>query len=165
MDEIIRDLAFDKNTYDLDGLIRLADDEEAAFVFMYFDEDDHKYYRNRYDILECRDSITNILRRIENYLENDEENALFIPFAAVYEGRLTLLDGRKQQADTVDLGELELGTGDVYGMLIHQTEETYIFDEALYHDGGEMDHSWTHFISDAGQLTKVMKKLINQFAE
>ena len=39
------EIVFNKE-YDLDGLIRYLDGEEAAMELMYFDEDDDRYYRN-----------------------------------------------------------------------------------------------------------------------
>lgn len=159
------ELVFEEAVYDIDGLIRLVDSEEAAMVFMYYDEDDDRYYRNRYDILECERGISSILVRTERYLEQDETNGLFIPYAAAHEGRITLLDGSIAKEEDLNLGELELGTNLVYGMLIYKQDETYFFSEVLYHDGGEISGSWAIPIEDAGVLTSALHKLIMQFAD
>ncbi len=44
----IEALNFKEDTYDFDGMIRLADCEEAALIFTFEDEDDGKHYMNRY---------------------------------------------------------------------------------------------------------------------
>ena len=159
------ELVFEETVYDMDGLIRLVDSEEAAMVFMYYDVEDDKYYRNRYDVLECERGINNILARTERYLEQDETNGLFIAYAAAHEGRVSLLDGSIAKEEDLNLGELELGPGLVYGMLIRKQDEMYLFSEVLYHDGGEISGSWATVIEDAGVLTPVLHKLIMQFAD
>lgn len=159
------ELVFEEADYDLDGIIRLVDSEEAAMVFMYYDEDDDKYYRNRYDILECERGIASILARTERYLEQDEANGLFIAYAASHEGRLWLLDGRVAQEEELNLGELELGENLVYGMLVRKEEESFILSEVLYHDGGEISSSWATTIEDAGVLSSSLQRLVGQFAD
>ena len=159
------ELVFEEAIYDMDGLIRFIDSEQAAMVFMYYDEDDDKYYRNRHDILECERGINSVLLRTERYLEQDETNGLFIAYAASYEGRLSLVNGRIAKEEDLNLGELELGPNLVYGMLIRKQEETYFFSEVLYHDGGETNASWAIKIEDAGVLTPALHKLIMQFAD
>jgi len=161
----MQEWCFDENDYDLDGLIRFVDSEEAAIVQMYFDEDDERYYRNRYDILECDRGINYIVQKINHYLEQDDEQSLFIAFAATYEGKLTLLNGLSCKEEDVNLGELELGDQLVYGMLINKVEEGYRIKEVVYHDGGEKSQSWAEVIvDDTGILGKEMQKLILQFA-
>ncbi len=159
------ELVFEEATYDMDGLIRFVDSEEAAMVFMYYDEEDDKHYRNRYDILECERGINSILVRTERYLEEDETHGLFIAYAGTHGGRLSLLDGSIAKEEDLNLGELELGTNLVYGMLILKQEETYVFNEVLYHDGGETSVSWAMSVEDAGVLTPALHKLIMQFAD
>lgn len=159
------ELVFEETIYDIDGLIRFVDSEEAAMVFMYYDEEDEKYYRNRYDVLECERGISSILKRTERYLEEDEANGLFIAYAASHEGRLSLLDGSIAKEEDLNLGELELGPGLVYGVLIRKEEEAYLFSEVLYHDGGEISTSWATVVEDAGVLTPALHKLIMQFAD
>lgn len=159
------ELVFEEADYDLDGLIRLVDSEEAAMVFMYYDEDDDRYYRNRYDILECERGITSILARTDRYLEQDEANGLFIAYAASHDGKLWLLDGRVAEEGDLNLGELELGVNLVYGVLIRKEEETFVFSEVLYHDGGETSSSWATTVEDAGVLTPALRRLIGQFAD
>lgn len=159
------ELVFEESIYDIDGLIRFVDIEEAAMVFMYYDEEDEKYYRNRYDVLECERGINSILKRTERYLEEDETNGLFIAYAASHEGRLSLLDGSIAKEEDLNLGELELGPGLVYGVLIRKEEEVYLFSEVLYHDGGEISASWATVVEDAGVLTPALHKMIMQFAD
>ena len=159
------ELVFEEAAYDMDGLIRFVDSEEAAMVFMYYDEEDDKHYRNRYDILECERGINSILLRTERYLEEDETHGLFIAYAATHEGRLSLLDGRVAKEEDLNLGELELGPNLVYGMLIRKEEENYFLSEVVYHDGGEISSSWAERIEDAGVLTPALHKLIVQFAD
>lgn len=151
--------------YDLDGLLRLLDSEEAAMVFMYYDEDDDKHYRNRYEILECERGIHYILEKTDYYLEREPENSLFLAFAATYNGCLTLFNGRAIREEEVNLGELELGEGLVYGVLVRKEEDNYIFTEVVYHDGGETTTSWATQVDDAGVLTREMEALIMQFGE
>ena len=159
------ELVFEETIYDIDGLIRFVDSEEAAMVFMYYDEEDEKYYRNRYDVLECERGISTILKKTGRYLEEDEINGLFIAYAASHEGRLSLLDGSVAKEEDLNLGELELGPGLVYGVLIRKEEEAYLFSEVLYHDGGEISTSWATVVEDAGVLTPALHKLIMQFAD
>lgn len=159
------EVVFDEADYDLDGLIRLVDSEEAAMVFMYYDEDDDKYYRNRYDILECERGIISILARINRYLEQDETNGLFIAYAASHKGKVCLLDGSVIQEETLNLGELELGENLVYGILVRKEAENFIFSEVLYHDGGEINNSWANIIEDAGVLSPSLHQLVGQFAD
>ena len=167
-------LTFDED-YDLDGIIRLADSENAAMIFTFEDEDDERHYMNRYDILECAEGTERMLRRIHHYLESDEANGLFISFAVAYEGRLNILDGQSLNLDDVDLGELELSENNrarssrlrvenvIYGMLIRQQDEAYTFNEVVYIDGGNKTHSWAEKVIDAGELTFLMKNMIEQF--
>lgn len=157
-------LAFDEDIYDLDGIIRLADSEDAALIFTFEDEDDDRHYMNRYDILECNEGTERMLRRIHHYLESDETNGVFISFAVAYEGRLNILNGQSMPVDEMDLGELELGENVIYGMLIRQCDGEYIFDEMVYIDGGNKSHSWAEKVMDAGQLTYMMKDMIMQFS-
>lgn len=157
-------MTFDENDYDLDGLVRLVDSEETSMVLVYYDPDDDRYYRNRYDILECDRGISYTLRKIDHYLDQDEEQGLFIAFAATYEGQLRLLNGMSFKEEELNLGDLELGEQLVYGMLVHKEDGQYYFDEVLYHDGGEKSQSWAEVIDDAGVLTREIKKLIAQFA-
>ena len=159
------ELVFEQDIYDFDGLIRYVDHEVAAMVFTYYDEEDEKHYRNRYDVLECERGIQVILAKIERYLEQDEMNGLFIAYAASHEGKLSLLDGTVVQEEELNLGELELGPGLVYGVIVRKDEDNYLFSEVLYHDGGEISGSWAVQIEDAGVLTKALHKLVIQFAD
>lgn len=158
------EMVFDED-YDLDGLIRLLDSEEAAMELMYFDEDDDRHYRNRYETLECERGIHYILDKTERYLEQDTENSLFFAFAATYNGRLQLFDGRAIKEEEVNLGELELGVNLVYGILASKVEEGYKFTEVVYHDGGNTASSWATPIEDAGILTREIEELIIRFKE
>lgn len=156
---------FEEALYDFDGLIRFVDHETAAMVFTYYDEEDEKYYRNRYDVLECERGIQIILAKIERYLNEDEMNGLFIAYAASHEGKVSLLDGSIVQEEELNLGELELGPGLVYGVMIRKEEEVYLFSEVLYHDGGEINGSWATTVEDAGILSKALHQLIMKFAD
>lgn len=158
------ELVFEETEYDLDGLIRLVDSEEAAMVFTYYDEDDDRHYRNRYEVLECERGIATILAKTERYLE-DEENGLFIAYAAAHEGKLWLLDGSIAKEEDLNLGELELEANMVYGVIIHKVDETFVFTEVVYHDGGEVSSSWAVPVEDAGVLTPALRKLIMQFGD
>lgn len=160
----MNEIRFDETDYDLDGLLRLVDSEEAAMELMYYDSDDDRHYRNRYDQLECERGIHYILRKVDDYLERDEEQGLFIAFAATYEGKLNVLGGYHFKEEEMNLGELELGNQLVYGMLIQKLEGQYLFTEVLYHDGGETSQSWAEPIEDAGILTRQLGQLITQFA-
>ena len=158
------EIVFDEEFY-LDGLIRLLDCEEAAMELMYYDEDEDRHYRNRYESFECDRGISYILAKVERYLEEELENSLFVAFAAVYDGKLALYDGRAIKEDDVNLGELELGKDLVYGMLIQKVEDEYHFIEVVYHDGGETTTSWASQIDDAGILTRELERLVMQFGE
>ena len=158
------EIVFDEE-YDLDGLIRLLDSEEAAMELMYYDEDEDRHYRNRYESFECERGINYILAKVERYLEEDTENSLFVAIAATYNGRLALYDGRMVKEEDVNLGELELGKDLVYGVLVRKVDENYIFTEVVYHDGGETTSSWASAIDDAGILTRELERLIIQFGE
>lgn len=160
----MQELYFDENEYDLDGLVRLVDSEETDMVLMYFDEEDDRHYRNRYDVLACDRGTNYVVQKINYYLDQDEEQGVFIPFAATFEGKLTLLNGLSCKAEDVNLGEIELGDQLVYGVLINKEEEHYQFKEVVYHDGGEKSQSWAEVVEDAGVLTREMQKLILQFA-
>ena len=159
----INDLSYDAEDYDLDGLIRVAESVEAAFVFMEQDEMDDKYYRNRYTNLEPYMSLNQIIKSVHYYLEQDELNALFISFAVEYEGKLTVFDGREEQYEALDLGELELGENLIYGFLVQQEDERYSFKEVLYKDGGVKQQSEAIPVLDAGQLKKLLANFIMQF--
>ncbi|MBE6022203.1 MAG: hypothetical protein E7231_03080 [Cellulosilyticum sp.] len=158
------EMIFDEE-YDFDGLIRLLDSEAAAMELMYYDEDDDKHYRNRYESFECDRGISYILAKVERYLEEDLENGLFVAFAASYNGKITLYDGRAVKEEDVNLGELELGKDMVYGVLIRKMEEGYSFTEVVYHDGGQTAGSWAIPVEEAGILTGALEKLILQFGE
>lgn len=158
------EMIFDED-YDLDGLIRLLDSEEVAMELMYYDEDEDRHYRNRYEAFECDRGIGYILAKVERYLEEELENSLFVAFAAAYDGKIALYDGRAVKEEDVNLGELELGKDMVYGVLIRQVEEGYSFTEVVYHDGGETTSSWAIPVEEAGILTRELERLILQFGE
>ncbi|MBP3888290.1 MAG: hypothetical protein J6F30_11715 [Cellulosilyticum sp.] len=158
------EMIFDEE-YDLEGLIRLLDSEEAAMELMYYDEDDNRHYRNRYERFECDRGISYILAKIERYLEEELENSVFVAFAAAYDGKLALYDGRAVKEEDVNLGELELAQGMVYGVLIRKVEEGYSFTEVVYHDGGETTSSWAMPVDEAGILTRELERLVLQFGE
>ncbi len=161
----IEGLSFEKESYDLDGIIRVADCEEAALIFTFEDEDDGRHYMNRYKILEPHMPIEQKLKAIHHYLEEDEIHGLFISFAVVYEGRLQLFNGRSRKSKEIDMGELELGNHMIYGMIIRGSQEEYLFDEVLYFDGENKNHSWAEKVLDAGELTFMMKEMIMEFAD
>lgn len=161
LEELFEDVRFDESTYDLDGIVGFADREEAAFVFMYMDDD--KYYRNRYDILECDRGMDYMLGRIHYYLEQDDQNALFISFAAAYEGRLILFNGQGQVRNNIDLGDVELGSNMIYGMTVRLCDGEYVFKEVLYMDGGLNDQSTAEELLNAGELSVKLKAFIEQF--
>lgn len=161
----IEALNFKEDTYDFDGMIRLADCEEAALIFTFEDEDDGKHYMNRYELLAAHMSIEQKLNRIHHYLEEDETHGLFVSFAVVYEGQLQLFNGRSKKGKEVDMGELELGNHMIYGMLIRYIEGEYLFDEVLYFDGENKSHSWAERVLDAGELTFMMKETIMEFED
>lgn len=158
-------LSFERDVYDLDGIIRVAECEEAALIFTFEDEDDGRHYMNRYEVLETHLSLEQKLRAIHRYLEVDESHGLFISFAVVYEGRLQLFNGRSVKGKEIDMGELELGNHMIYGMLIRYNEEAYVFDEVLYFDGENKNHSWAERVLDAGELSVMMKEMIMEFAD
>lgn len=158
------EMIFDEE-YDLEGLIRLLNSEEAAMELMYYDEDDNRHYRNRYERFECDRGISYILAKVERYLEEELENSLFVAFAAAYDGKLALYDGRAVKEEDVNLGELELAQGMVYGVLIRKVEEGYSFTEVVYHDGGETTSSWAMPVDEAGILTRELERLVLQFGE
>lgn len=159
----INDLSYDVEDYDLDGLIRVAESVEAAFVFMEQDEVDNKYYRNRYTNLEPYMSLNQIIKSIHYYLEQDELNALFISFAVEYEGKLTVFNGKEAPYQNLDLGELELGENLIYGLLIQQEDVRLTFKEVLYKDGGLKQQSEALGVLDAGQLRVLLADFIRQF--
>lgn len=159
----INDLSYDAEDYDLDGLIRVAESVEAAFVFMEQDEVDDKYYRNRYTNLEPYMSLNQIIKSVHYYLEQDELNALFISFAVEYEGKLTVFNGKEAPYQDLDLGELELGENLIYGFLIQQEDERFTFKEVLYKDGGVKQQSEAVSVLDAGQLRELLADFIMQF--
>lgn len=158
------EMIFDAD-YDLEGLIRLLDSEEVAMELMYYDEDEDRHYRNRYETFECTRGISYILAKVERYLEEEPENSLFAAFAAAYNGKLALYDGRAVKEEDVNLGEIELAKDMVYGMLIRQLEDGYSFTEVVYHDGGQTAASWAIPVEEAGILTRELEKLILQFGE
>ena len=145
----INDLNYYAEDYDLDGLIRVADSVEAAFVFMEQDEMDDKYYRNRYTNLEPHMSLNNIIKSVHYYLEQDELNSLFISFAVEYEG--------------LELGELELGENLIYGLIVQLVDEAYSFKEVLYKASGLKQQSEAVPVFDAGELRELMGDFIMQF--
>lgn len=158
------EMIFDED-YDLKGLIQLLDSEEAAMELMYYDKDEDRHYRNRYENFECDRGIAYILAKVEHYLEEETENSLFVAFAAAYDGTLALYDGRAVKEEDVNLGELELGKDMVYGMLIRRLEEGYSFTEVVYHDGGQITSSWAIPVEEAGVLTRELEALVLQFGE
>lgn len=155
---------FAEEDYDFDGLIRLADSQEAALVFMYREEDDGRYYANRYDVLECDRSIDMILSRIIHYLEQDEEHSLFISFAVVYNGVLQLFNGKKVKLSGIDVGDLELGEGVIYGAIVSKEGDAYKFEEVFYVDGANEDISYAEEVINGGRLTGLLQGLIEQFS-
>lgn len=161
----IEGLSFERELYDLDGIIRVAECEEAALIFTFEDEDDGRYYMNRYETLEPHMPMDQKLRAIHRYLEEDEGHALFVSFAVVYEGKLQLFNGTTRKSHEIDMGELELGKHMIYGMLIRSNEEAYVFDEVLYFDGENKNHSWAERVLDAGELSEMMKEMIMEFAD
>lgn len=161
----IERLSFTEIDYDLDGLIRLAECEEAALIFTFEDEEEQKFYMNRHECLELHMPIEQKIRAIHRYLEVDEAHGLFISFAVRYEGKLRVLSEKREKAKELDLGELELGNHMIYGVLIRYQEGQYLFDEVVYFDGENKSHSWAEPILDAGELTPLLKSMIIDFAD
>ena len=159
----ISDLTYYAQDYDLEGLIRVADNVGSAFVLMEYDEIEDKYCRNRYDVIEPYMNIGTILKGIFRYLEQDAENAVFVSFAVEDKKRLIVFDGREQNYSGIDLGDLELGENLIYGLLIRLEDEAYTFEEVLYTDGGLNKQSWAEKVYDAGELTALLSDFIMQF--
>lgn len=159
----ISDLTYYVEDYDLDGLIRVADSVEAAFVFMEQDEMDEKYYRNRYTNIEPHMGLNAIIKSTHHYLEQDEMNSLFVSFAVEYKGELTVFDGREEKYEGLELGDLELGENLIYGLVIQLADEAYTFKEVLYKDGGLTHQSEAVPVYDAGDLRELMGDFIMQF--
>lgn len=159
----VNDLKYYVGDYDLDGLIRVADSVESAFVLMEQDEVEDKYYRNRYTVLEPHMNMMTIIKTIHHYLEQDEMNAVFVSFAVEYQGKLTVFDGREENYKDLDLGDLELGEGLIYGCIIQVEDEAYTFKEVLYKDGDLTKQSETMAVYDAGELTDLLADFIMQF--
>lgn len=156
-------LKFEQEQYDLEGLIRMADNIESPMVLMFSEEDDERYQRNRYEVLESHRGIEDNLRQIERYLEYDEWNGLFIGFAASYKGKMIVLNGQRKQYVDLDLGDLELGENTLYGMLIHLEEGVYYFEEMIYTDGGDYHQSYAEEVFDAKDLSGMLEEFISQF--
>lgn len=159
----ISDLTYYVEDYDLDGLIRVADSVEAAFVLMEQDEVEDKYYRNRYTVLEPHMNMSSMIKSIHEYLEQDGMNALFVSFAVEYQGKLTVFDGREENYKGLELGDLELGEDLIYGCIIQLDDEAYTFKEVLYQDGGPHKQSEAVAVYDAGELTDLLGDFIMQF--
>lgn len=159
----ISDLTYYAPDYDLEGLIRVADNVEAAFVLMEYDGLEGKYCRNRYDVIEPHMNIATIIKGVDRYLAQGEENALFVSFAVDDGKQLIVFDGREQNYKGIDLGDLELGENLIYGLLIRLEDEAYRFEEVLYQDGGLKKQSWAEKVYDAGELTYLLADFIQQF--
>ncbi len=157
------ELTYNTNDYDLDGLLRLVDLQEATLVLMYYDEDDNRYYQDRIDTLELNRGINYIIQKIEYYLE-EEDRGVFIPVAAIKDDMLWLLDGRSVEKEELNLGSLELAQNEVYGVMLSSNEEEYIFTDTVYYDGMEKDTSSARFIDDAGVLEEIAEGMIKDFA-
>ncbi len=156
-------LSQDLNTYDFDGLIRFVDSEDAAMILTFEDVDDERHYMNRYEILETYMSREDKLRLINRYLEQDEEHGVFISFAINYNGKLRMLGGKGNNKE-VDCGELELGDKMIYGTLVRIKDDNYVFEEVIYFDGDNKNHSWAEQVLDAGELTGFLEEMILEFS-
>ena len=152
-----------KDNYDFDGLIRIFDSQGAVFILTFEDIDESKHYMNRYQSLELYLSVDQKLSIINHYLKQDEEQGVFIPFAVNDKGNLKIL-GSGLRKD-IDSGELELGENMIYGMLIRESDENYVFDEMVYFDGDNKNHSWAEKVLDAGELTYILEKSILEFKD
>ena len=150
--------------YDLDGLIKLMDSEGSVFILTFEDVDESRHYMNRYQKLELYLSIDEKLRSIHNYLDQDEEQGVFISFAFSDSGKLRIV-GLSPNNQDIDCGDLELGNNMIYGILIRLQDEKYIFDEMVYFDGENKNHSWAEKVLDAGEITYLLQDLIQEFNE
>ena len=157
-------ITFEVDKYDLAGLIKLCDSAEAVFILTFEDIDESRHYMNRYQNLELYLSADEKVRSIYNYLEQDEEQGVFISFAFSDKGKMRIL-GMSPNKQGTDCGELELGDNMIYGVLVSIKDEEYIFDEVVYFDGDNKNHSWAEKVLDAGELTYLLQDLIDEFRE
>ncbi len=157
-------ISIEVSSYDFDGLIRLFDSEDSVFILTFEDIDESRHYMNRYQNLELYLPVDEKLRTINNYLEQDEEQGIFISFAFSDKGRLRILGVPPKKQD-IDCGELELGNNMIYGALVRIQEDKYIFDEMVYFDGDNKSHSWAEKVLDAGDLTYLLQNIIDEFRE
>ena len=150
--------------YDLDGLIKLMDSEGSVFILTFEDVDESRHYMNRYQKLELYLSIDEKLRSIHNYLQQDEEQGIFVSFAFSDKGSLRIL-GMPPKKQDIDCGDLELGNNMIYGLLASIKDDKYVFDEMVYFDGDNKSHSWAEKVLDAGDLTYLLQNIIEEFRE
>ena len=83
----IETLAYEVDHYDLEGLIRLIDNEEGIYILTFEEVEEQKHYQNRYERLETHYSMDHILNKVHQYLEADETHGVFLSFAVMYQGQ------------------------------------------------------------------------------
>ncbi|PHV71075.1 hypothetical protein CS063_07015 [Sporanaerobium hydrogeniformans] len=154
---------YPEDSYDLEGLLCLAENEEAPLVFMLKDEDELNYIRNRYTILNYERGWQHTLKWIKQYLEQDEMQSLFIGFAALYQGKILFLGGESVRASECMEADMELTENQVYGVCVSLRKGEYVFEEVLYYDGQEKEQSVAFPLQETGELGNRLSTFIDQY--
>ncbi|MGL4799397.1 MAG: hypothetical protein ACRDDX_07620 [Cellulosilyticaceae bacterium] len=156
-------LEFDADSYDLDGLLGKCEMAMADLVFMVYEEETESYYMDRMACRKYDSAFNRLMMRIRDYLEQDENNGLFILFASLKEGKATLYDGSGLRDQEVALGDIDPEEDCFYGMMIQQEAEKYVFHEAVYMNANYEGNARAALIQHAGDLSDALYHYVTDF--
>lgn len=148
--------------YDLEGLLRLSEEAMADFLFMIQEEDQEIYYLDRMENQKYDSSFNRFVRRVGDYLEQDEMRGLFVLFAKGEAGQIMCFDG-KRTVKQLETGDIELDEATFYGMMIQMEDGVYSFHEALFKRESYQGDAHALRISNVGDLSEALIAFIGEF--
>lgn len=153
-------LKLDASTYDLDGLLRVADDEQTDFIFMIQDEDGETCYIDRMETEKYDGYFTKFVHRTKAYLETDETHGLFVLFARCIDEGFQLYDGNHRGLFKLETEDITFEEHMFYGMYIQHKGPYYTFKEVIYIQGNYEGDARAVEVQGVGALTSLLEAFI-----
>ncbi len=159
MDEFV----FEKDNYDLEGLLSKAERSGADFVFMIYDEATETYYMDRMEIRKYDNQFQQFIKRVDGFLESDEDHGLFVLIAAIQDERIRMYDGTYEEVASNALGDITTDEDCFFGMLLQYQEDQLIAQQAVFMNAHYEGDGRAVVIGNGGILTDRMAALLSLF--
>lgn len=156
-------LMFNRDDYDLDGLLGKSEMAGADLVFMIYEEETDSYYMDRMEVRKYDSGFNRFMTRVKDYLEQDEAHGLFVLFATIRGGIITLYDGSRRQIEGMKIGDIDEEEDSFYGILIQNEEDELVFHQVLYINENYEGDARAQLIHNAGILTDQVQGYIEAF--